>query len=615
VQAGFDGFYKVDTWTPVRVTVANQGADLQAELRVHDDSAGFGLANVLYIYPVDLPGQSRKQFTLYVPLRGQRRLVVELVDGQGAPLLSQKTNVAALNKEALLLGVVANDASLLNPLAKLTTVEGQPIAVAHLKLADLPPNPRVWSSLDILVFNDVDTAQLTAAQQDALSDWVRAGGRLVVGGGPNVGQTIAGLEPLLPFSDFTLEILPHPVSALEEFARTPLEDRGPYVAAVPTNVTGRVLLQEGDWPLIIVTGQGLGQVYYLAFDFSLAPLDILASQPHFFPYLMGGILEPRQRAYFAENVDQYQMRDSLSLIPDQVLPSPLTVALYLVIYILVMGPANYFVLRRLKRREWAWFSIPLIILLFSGYGYFSGFRLRGGRSLLRQITVVQAEIGAPSSNIDSFVGVYSPYRADHNLQLDSPVLVESFSPGLGGELTITAGESTLVENLRGDIGGMPAIVAHSYAALPQVTANLRYNRASRRLSGNINNDTGQPITHALLVIDNQVLELGTLPPGQTPVEGYTAPPDYYDGFYPRDNLSRDNLPHDPREIMDIASRDMAVRAMFNLDKYDDSPQINTTGLYLVGWQEGSAVNVKLTNSRGDKMSDTLLLVGLPFVAN
>jgi hypothetical protein len=360
----------------------------------------------------------------------------------------------------------------------------------------------------------------------------------------------------------------------------------------------------------MVAGQGLGQVYYLAFDFSLAPLDTLASQPHFFPYLMGGVLESRQRGYFAENVDSYQMRDSLALIPDQVLPSPLTVALYLVIYILVMGPANYFVLRRLKRREWAWFSIPLIILLFSGYGYFSGFRLRGGRPLLRQITVVQAEIGAPSSNIDSFVGVYSPYRADYNLQFDSPVLVESFSPGLGGELTITAGESTLVENLRGDIGGMPAIVAHSHTALPQVMANLRYNRASHRLSGSISNKTGQPITHALLVINNQVLELGTLPPGQTQVEGNAAPPDYYDGVY-----QRDNLPDDAREAMDLASRDMAVRAMFNFDEYYDKPQLYATGLYLVGWQEGSSVNVKLTNSRGDKVSDTLLLVGLPFVAD
>ena len=214
--------------------------------------------------------------------------------------------------------------------------------MAHLKLADLPPNPRTWSGLDILVFNDVDTTQLTAAQQDALTDWIRAGGRLLVGGGPNAAQTIAGLKPLLPFSnlaaqdlavqdlavqDLTIQTLTHPVAALEDFVRIPMEDRGPYVAAVPTNVTGRVLLQQDDWPLIIVAGQGLGQVYYLAFDFSLAPLDILAGQPHFFPYLMGGVLEPRQRGYFAENVDPYLMRDSLALIPDQVLPSPLTLAL------------------------------------------------------------------------------------------------------------------------------------------------------------------------------------------------------------------------------------------------------------------------------------------------
>jgi hypothetical protein len=610
VQPGFDAFYKVDTWTPVRVTVANQGPDLQAELRIRDDNVSFGLSNVLYVYPIDLPGQSRKQLTLYVPLRGQRRLVVELVEGEGTTLLSEPTSVAALKKEDLLVGVIASDPSLLNRLAQLKTTGGNRVAVAHLQLDALPTNPRAWTGLDILVFNDVDTAPLTAAQQDALNSWLGLGGRLVVGGGPNAAQTISGLETLLPFSDLTLQTLPHPLSALQNFVRTPLEDRGPYVTAVPSNVTGRVLSQENNWPLIVVTGYGRGQVYYLALDLSLAPLDMLAAQPQFLPRLMGP-LQPRRQ--LAENVDLYQMRDSLALVPDQTLPKPGAVALYLIIYILVMGPANYFVLRRMKRREWAWFSIPLIILLFSGYGYFSGFRLRGGRSLLRQITVIQAEMGAPLSNADSFIGVYSPFRADYNLEIDGPVLVESLgSYGVSSELTVTASESTIVQNLRGDIGGMPAIVAHSHTTLPQIMANLSYHRTDHRFYGNINNNTGQPITHALLVMSNEVLELGTLPPGPTEVDGIATPRYAYDSLYARD-YDRD----DPRQAIALASRDAAVRAMFNFNDYyyAELQPPPTAGLYLAGWQEGSSIEVTLTNTGGDKMSDTLLLVGLPFVAN
>jgi hypothetical protein len=614
VRAGFDGFYKIDTWLPVKVTVANRGADLQGTLRLRDDNAGFGLSNVRYRYPVELPGQSRKQFTLYVPLRGQRRLVVELVDDQDTVLLSERANVSALGREEdVLIGVVAKDPSLLHRLSGLQSTN-QRIGVAHLQPNDLPLHPRAWAGLDIVVFNDIDSAQLTPAQQDALSSWLRGGGRLVVGGGPNAAQTTAGLKHLLPFSGVTMHTLPHPLIGLQNFIRTPLADRGPYIAAVPTDFTGNVLAQQDQLPLIIAVRRGLGQVYYLALDLSLAPLDILASQPQFFPRLIGPL---EARSHLVENFNAYTMRDSLALIPDQTLPSPYTVALYLIVYILAMGPVNYFVLRRMKRREWAWFSIPLIILVFSGFGYFSGFRLRGGRPLLRQITVIQADVGAPLSRIDSFIGIYSPYRADYDLKIEGRALVESLgSSGIGSELTVTTGDSTTVENLRSDIGGMPSIVAHSHAASPRITGNLRYNRASQRLSGTVINNTGHALANVLLVTDNQVLELGTLPSGQTQVDGTVSPRYAYDNFYTIDYPSQS----DPRETMALASRDMTVRAMFNLDDYHADAPLKIPGLYLIGWQEDDSLGdgsipVAMTNSRGDQISDTMLLIGLPFVAD
>ena len=106
-------------------------------------------------------------------------------------------------------------------------------------------------ALDIVVFNDIDSAQLTPAQQDALNSWVRSGGFLVVGGGPNAAQTMAGLRHLLPFSGVTMRTLPHPLTGLQNFIRTPLADRGPYVAAVPTNFTGSVLAQQDQLPLAV----------------------------------------------------------------------------------------------------------------------------------------------------------------------------------------------------------------------------------------------------------------------------------------------------------------------------------------------------------------------------
>jgi hypothetical protein len=55
---------------------------------------------------------------------------------------------------------------------------------------------------------------------------------------------------------------------------------------------------------------------------------------------------------------------------------------------------NYFVLNRINRREWAWITIPVFILLFSVASYVLGFNLRGSKrpqSSCRRAVVVDMD--------------------------------------------------------------------------------------------------------------------------------------------------------------------------------------------------------------------------------
>ena len=54
IHAGFDGYYKTDSWLPVRVTVANDGPDTQGSLRVSVPRASGGAA-LMITRDVDLP--------------------------------------------------------------------------------------------------------------------------------------------------------------------------------------------------------------------------------------------------------------------------------------------------------------------------------------------------------------------------------------------------------------------------------------------------------------------------------------------------------------------------------------------------------------------------------
>lgn len=628
IEAGFDSLYKVGAWTPVRVEVINaSGANLTAGLRVLDDQVGFGAPEVLYVYPLELPSQSRKQVTLYLPLRGQQRLQVELIDAKGAPILSERVPLVPLAKEDFLIGVVASKPSLLNGLGNFNSSLnglgnfnsglGGRVAVAHLTLDNLPTTAAAWTGLDLLVLNDVDTSQLTPRQQELLQTWVRFGGRLLVGGGPNAAQTTAGLGSLLPFSTVTVQTLPHPLTALAAYqpAQT-LPDRGPYVAAVPTNVTGQILAAENNLPLIIAQARGQGQVYYLALDLGLAPLDTFLPESLLLPAVIGPF-EPRNKS-LTQQASKDQMVSSLALIPGQTLPSIGMVIAYLVIYVLAIGPLNYAVLSRLKKKEWAWFSIPLVILLFSFSSYTSSFRLRGGQPLLRQITVVQSEIGAPWAEAAAFVGIYSPQRADYSLVVSQPLGVEALPSqnyNLTSQLAVNVGQATTIDHIQGDIGGISGIVGYSQINPPQIDAFLRVNPANNyHVVGRLTNNTGQPITNALLVINNQVVKLGTLPLGETQFNQTAFPWNPYDQSFYLPGYTNDPSPSkpDPREQLRQASRDTAVRALLTQYNGDMNLLLPGNTLYLIGWQEGSLFDFKLTNTSYDQMAETLLLVRLAY---
>ncbi|MBC7249511.1 MAG: hypothetical protein H5T62_04440, partial [Anaerolineae bacterium] len=270
VDAGFDGYYRPDAWLPLLVTVSNEGDEVQGEVRVvHDDPMG---RQTVYAQPVLLPTRSRKQFFLYVFGEGYfHQLTVELV-ARGRVLRKEMVALSVLQPNDALVGVVSSSPSTLNLLAALNTVQGGRVVVAHLSPQDLPSQGRAWQALDALVFNDVDTGVLTPSQREALVAWVISGGHLVVTGGLNAAQTAAGVADWLPVDVSGTRTLDD-VSALGEFAGVPLTDGGPTVVATGPVREGRVLVAQGDLPLVVRRQLGGGQVTFLALDLNTAPLQ------------------------------------------------------------------------------------------------------------------------------------------------------------------------------------------------------------------------------------------------------------------------------------------------------------------------------------------------------
>lgn len=517
VTAGHDGYYKEGaSWVPVLVAVANDGSPIEGELRV---VTGSGPSNrVVYSSPISLPTQSDKRVHLYVYVQGiTDRLTVRLLDEQGDAIIAAEGDLDRLQADALLYGVVSGEPA---SLAYLENVAGDrpEAAVALLDLDDLAPVAAAWNALDVLVLTNVDSARLTSEQREALEGWVSTGGQLVVAGGPGWRQTTTALADLMPVTVTGSESRDD-LPALRALGGVPFRDPGPYVVAAGRLRDGSLLLYENELPLLARRSHGAGAVYFLALDPSLAPLLDWQGNEQLWSEIATRAAPLPFWAQGARN--SYSAAQALRSLPSLRLPSGLGLSLFLLFYVIVVGPVNYLVLRRLGRREWAWLSIPAIILFFSLMAYLTGFRLRGNTVVLNEMSIAYGHVDGDQMRVNSLLGVYSPRRATYDVLLPDDVLIRPFDRDYGGMAgsgnlrAISRGSDVLLDNVRVDVSGLETFVADSYRPAPELSgqATLRLVGGAAELQVNVQNNGTVALDGAGLLFGDSFLSLGNLRPG------------------------------------------------------------------------------------------------------
>jgi hypothetical protein len=516
--AGYDGFYKSQYAVPVHVTVANSGPPIEGEVRLVVGAGSRG-NDLVYSSPVILPTQSQKRLTLYVYAAGHSgRLTLELLDGRGNLVQRATTNsLAALNTDELLYGVVGEQAT---RLAFLDRVQGgrARAAVAFFGLGDLPDAPAAWNALDILIIADADTGQMTPGQLGALESWLSTGGHLVVTGGANWQKNSSGLAPLLPVVVNGSQAIADLPALAEQFG-VPLRDPGPYLVATGHLRSGDVLVHQDGLPLLARHERGRGAVYFLALDPNLAPLRDWDGNPQLWAEVASAV--PRLPFWAHGPQNSYTASTAVESLPGVILPSVLALFAFLMVYVIVVGPLNYAVLRRLKRREIAWLTIPAIIFIFSAGAYLAGFQLKGNDVVLNQMSIVYGRAGSEAARVHSLLAVYSPRRAAYDVSFPAGALVRPFEgTGSIGGLNASGGHivrdgTVVAPGTRIDVGGTATFLVETVQPPPAIEAHglLSPSGTGQRLEVQMRNNSGVTLEHVNVIFGDQVLTVGELAPG------------------------------------------------------------------------------------------------------
>jgi hypothetical protein len=638
--AGYDGYYKEGEWVPVHVAAANRGAPVEGTLRVVTGSNPND--RVVYTSPLSLPTQSDKRVTFYVFLTGfASDLEVELLDEGGDLVASAEARLRRLGAQALLYGVVSDEPVALDHLENVRGSRRE-AAVAYLDVTQLPDIAPALGALDILVFAGADSGRLAPEQRTALDAWVDLGGLLVVSGGSRWQQAsaaFAGELPVTPSGSRTVDDLP----GLRRQTGSAFRDAGPYLVTESSLRAGDVLLHEEGLPLLARVKVGRGGYYFLALDPNAPPLLDWAGSADLWSRVAQGLSEAPYWTQGPRN--SYTAGQAIGSLTSLVLPSTIWLLLFVLFYIIAIGPVNYLILRRLGRRELAWISIPAIVLFFTGIAYLTGFRLRGNDVIVNQMAVASGHVDGDQMRVSSLLGLYSPSRSTYDVQLPPDVLVRPFNritgnmsgggvlAGAGNLQSVERSSGTMLRRVRVDVSGMETFVANSVAPLPAISGE-----ASLHLAGNggelevhvQNNDT-ITLENAGLLFGPLFVRLGDLEPGASRTEtqrlssrqaaaaagsASTMPgPIAYVGAAPLNSFYADLLGtstyyNDP----DAFPRFQLLESLAGYNApYGGSGAVysNQSSLFLVGWGETPYVDVELGRPLGEHPATTFYILEIP----
>jgi hypothetical protein len=317
--------------------------------------------------------------------------------------------------------------------------------------------------------------------------------------------------------------------------------------------------------------------------------------------------------------DDSQLVAALGNIPSADLP-PLGPLLFLLVaYIVVVGPLNYLLLRRLDRREWAWLTMPAIVLVFAGASYGMGTLLKGGEIILNEVGIVRGGRETEHGLAQVYVGVFSPSRQRYEVRvgggalLSNPMSLEQ-TGGVQQPLDVLLGPET--SRLRGyqvGFGALRGFRAESPVTAPRIKSDLRFEGGS--LVGTITNDSDSALEAAAVVFGDSVAVVGDLAPGATAnvslkvanqaVFGLPLSERLYGAsFTSAFDADTERMRYTRRTVVDVLS---------GYGKTDGGGfgQIATNGPMLLAWRSVPAIQVEIADKRARTMGQTLYMTELP----
>ena len=633
VQVGFNNNYKIGYSAPVTMTIDNKYRDIQGEIEIRVPSSSGKY--VSYVKQISMKKDSQKSITINIPINGNRVKYKVVVHNGKETVYEDDININnTSNTVSQFIGILSEDidsVSYINsvPTTMKTSVMTIPIL---LNEKNFPEDFLALKNFDLLVINNFDTTKLNKVQYEILKQWVKDGGTLLIGTGNNQAKTLGIFK-----DDFIKgsigKITTVNTSAINSLATNGESNSKVNIEVLDMNIeNSKTILEDNGVKLVQSLAKGRGVVGIAAFDLGQSPFVGWNNNSQFAEKLLETVnpdfIKPNQVNYNGQDQDIYSISNIMNQFSE--LASAKTSSFYIIlfIYIIIVAPISYLVLKKLDKREFMWITVPAIAIIFGFIVFVSG---AGGR--IKSVTAnVVSEIymdEAGNSGVSTYAGIFTPKKMKIKVESkEGKKLFYVSNPNYNGNSNQSSNNADLeakvyVEGNGGIEYHNTSILQNSVLqiqqqnmALGKLESNIQMKGSS--LSGEIKNSTKMALEDCYVITPGEYYKLGDLKVGESktlPASSGTYQGNIYDFgnkvFMVNNGANNPaNMSQGARSIYIDNNQKMS---MINLLYAKDNMTVD--GVTFIGFSKSAIEAPLIINNGGEAVKNERSILGMPLNVN
>lgn len=378
-DVGVNNTIKLYTPLPLKLTITNNGTAFSGDL-VIDAEVTYSAGSALVI-PLDLAEGETKTLSLYLDglsddfaYQAQDESIFsfyeggiekgKVVDFTGDKKIRPKYGY---DGDSIYIFTYTENNDRLAALLRLNQYVQNRVDIFHLNQIsnyDFPTDARGFAMADIFFVDEMNIADLSEEKQQAIYKWVEDGGTIVVGASDQVERSIGIFSNFLPLS-LSTEKVTVTKEALDALSNGGIFTENIEVYRATEKEGSTTVLADGDTILASSIDLGEGQIIQTTFSLGDQPLSTMDG----YGKLLNEMLKLQTNTNYGwhrGSLDyiSYELKNHNELFPSFQVKTPILIVT-IILYILIIGPILYLLLKRMDKREHAWWVIPAISVVLT----------------------------------------------------------------------------------------------------------------------------------------------------------------------------------------------------------------------------------------------------------